>query len=178
MRWRDIRFEKPTSLDGDNNFEVITIDDHGNRCSMGWDEVDEEVAAWWCPASELPDPPDPIPDPPDGWRFVEKGEAFDKRAKFWSNGKWRHTLQMDLPYSDGCVYIVPIDPPEPQYRPFANAAEFGPYCDKWVLEGSRKCRPTVYCDTFVEVNGTTYEWDEALRVLKLTDGTPFGVRVE
>jgi len=175
MRWRDIRFEKPTVADGDEQNEILMLHSSGFRGFYPWTNTINCIA--WMPTSELP-AFNPIPDPPDGWRFVQAGEAFDKRAKFWSNGKWRHTLQMDVPYSDGCVYIVPIKPPEPQYRPFANAAEFEPYRDKWVLEGSRKCRPTVYCDTFVEVNGTTYEWDEALLVLKLTDGTPFGVRVD
>jgi hypothetical protein len=178
MRWRDIRFEEPTSLDGDNNFEVITIDDHGNRCSMGWDEVDEEVAAWWCPASELPDPPDPIPDPPDGWRFVKKGEAFDKRAKLWSNGKWRHTLQMDLPYSNGCVYIVPVDPPEPQYRPFANAAEFLPYRDKWWRYKSMTATdyyPPVF---FGDRGHGNQHWQDSFENKVFEDGAPFGVKVE
>jgi len=175
MRWRDIRFENPTVADADEDGAVLMLHRDGKVGSYGFGNTYKTIA--WMPLSELP-AFDPIPDPPKGWRFVKTGEVFDKRAKFWSSGKWHHTLQVDVPYSDGCVYIVPVDPPEPQYRPFANAAEFEPYCDKWVLEGSRKCRPTVYCDTFVEVNGTTYEWDEALRVLKLTDGTPFGVRVE
>jgi hypothetical protein len=178
MRWRDIRFEKPTAGHGDKDALILQLLTDGSIGKWRWDSLSRITA--WMPLSELP-AFDPIPDPPKGWRFVDKeNDARDDQAKFWDeetkhwglvNPHLNHWLSTH-------TYIVPIDPPEPQYRPFANAAEFEPYCDKWVLEGSRKCRPTVYCDTFVEVNGTTYEWDEALRVLKLTDGTPFGVRVE
>jgi hypothetical protein len=178
MRWRDIRFEKPTEADGGDYHQILVRRHDGTVAVHYYSNVFHNAA--WMPLSELP-AFEPIPDPPDGWRFVDKeNDARDDQAKFWDeetkhwglvNPHLNHWLSTH-------TYIVPVDPPEPQYRPFANAAEFEPYCDKWVLEGSRKCRPTVYCDTFVEVNGTTYEWDEALLVLKLTDGTPFGVRVD
>jgi hypothetical protein len=178
MRWRDIRFEKPTEADADELFsEVAFIRADGIKCVRNFQSFDGDDYVAWMPLSELP-AFDRIPDPPEGWRFVEKGDAFDKRAKFWLNGKWRHTLQMDAPYSDGCVYIVPVDPPEPQYRPFANAAEF----DGWATlfwrykEDSSDTRrsPMSYSDQ----GHFGDSWKVALDEKVFSDGSPFGVKVD
>jgi hypothetical protein len=182
MRWRDIRFEKPTEADGDAvHSEVIVVCKEGKRWSRNWEDVfdDGDVIAWM-PLSELP-AFDPIPDPPEGWRFVEKGEAFDKRAKYWGlSNHWVETLQDDG-YAKELVYIVPIDPPKPpkpQYRPFANAAEFEPYKNKWwrykSMGDDEQVPPVLFND---KIHGTQY-WDDAFTNKVFSDGSPFGVKVE
>jgi hypothetical protein len=135
----------------------------------------------WMPLSELR-LFDPIPDPPEGWRFVEKGEAFDKRAKFWSktSGSWLLTGHSD-DYSKVYTYIVPIDPPappEPQYRPFANAAEFEPHKDRWWRYKSydADCQfPPMF---FSDAGHHTQDWLKSFENKVFSDGSPFGVRVE
>jgi hypothetical protein len=178
MRWRDIRFEKPTESDGDSEGCILQLLRGGGVTRYDYDDLQHTVA--WMPLSELPAFA-PIPDPPEGWRFVDKGEAFDKRAKFWLNGKWRHTLQMDAPYSDGCVYIVPVDPPEPQYRPFANAAEFEPYRDRWVRRKEGMfCKVASY-ENYGATMGTCatiWKYSDLFDEWEFDDGSPFGVKVD
>jgi len=131
MRWRDIRFEKPTAADGDSNGSIVQMLTGGAICCDAWDDLSGAIA--WCTTNEL-FTFDPIPDPPEGWRFVQDGEAFDSRAKFWLDRGWEETANDNRSgYNDSFVYIVPIDPPappEPQYRPFKDAAEFAPHRDK------------------------------------------------
>jgi hypothetical protein len=180
MRWRDIRFEKPTEADGDSNGDIIQLLNNGRVCTADLNNMAFMVA--WMPLSELP-AFDPIPDPPEGWRFVEKGEAFDKRAKFWGvSGKEWLKLNRDLvEYPRLLVCIVPIDPPkppEPQYRPFANAAEFEPYSTKlWRFTGDAKDTRRQSLDFNDRVCGGI-TWERCLANKVFADGSPFGVRVE
>jgi len=187
MRWRDIRFEKPTEKDG-----LILVKLHdGTERIWHWDMHAESRLKCWIPTSELPqpdlpgeipggwravdkavdkrdpkvlyrfwhkgkqeyvdsalsdqwfdddcyivpiDPPGPIPD---GWRPADK--AVDKKRTdemFWLNGAWRPTKRDDT-WDSGTAYIVPIEPPAPQYRPFANAAEFMPHAARqWRYKSS------------------------------------------
>jgi hypothetical protein len=131
--------------------------------------------------SELP-AFEPIPDPPEGWRFVGKGEAFDKRAKFWSktSSSWLLTGHCD-DYSKVYTYIIPInppEPPEPQYRQFANAKEF----DGWAFnfwrykDDLRSVRrpPVSYSDD----GHYGDKWDVSLIRKEFADGSPFGVKVQ
>jgi hypothetical protein len=182
MRWRDIRFEKPTEADGDAFGEVLVYRFNRTKTGCPWDCVSDN-GDFWCPLCELPDPPDRIPDPPEGWRFVEAGEAFDKRAKFWGvSGKEWLKLNRDLvEYPRLLVYIVPIDPPappEPQYRPFANAAEFEPHKNKWwrykSADNDEQIPPALFND---KIHGVQY-WQDSFENKVFSDGTPFGVRVE
>jgi hypothetical protein len=186
MKWRDIRFDKPTAADGDAAGMVAQMIDSGKICTAPWDDLRFTVA--WMPTSELP-AFERIPDPPDGWRFRQEGEAFDRRAQYWNYGRkqWVTTLNLHR-YSRGDIYIVPIDPPappEPQYRPFANAAEFAPYRDEWF---NRECGGNSEPGCFNisgyddigfwcgSVRYTYKEWFENGR--KFADGTPFGVRID
>jgi hypothetical protein len=177
MRWRDIRFEKPTEADGDEHGYILHLLRGGIVCRGMWGSIDGTVA--WMPLSELPSF-DPIPDPPEGWRFVEKGETFDKRAKFWypDEKEWRQSRVTNNRYSEVNTYIVPIDPPEPQYRPFANAAEFAPHRERWWRyknEMASRLRPASAYDHF---GVGTESWDQCFAGRLFEDGTPFGVRVE
>lgn len=66
--------------------------------------------------------------------------------------------------------------PTPQYRPFANSAEFDPFSDRVVINigtGTRR-RIDHWGDT--HVNGMT--WEVAFRKYTFLDGTPFGVEVK
>jgi hypothetical protein len=179
MRWRDIRFEQPTEADADSLGRVLILHKNGYLGLVDYESTSASIA--WCPASELP-AFDRIPNPPEGWRFVEKGEAFDKRAKFWNfvDKKWMLTGQASK-YDSLFTYIVPIDPPkppEPQYRPFANAAEFEPHENKrWRYKcdsESTKRLSGAYDDE--EHHGTA--WVAAFRDKVFADGSPFGVRIE
>jgi hypothetical protein len=183
MRWRDIRFEKPTKADADKDGMVLQLLSTGNVCRWYWTPLGSCVA--WMPLSELP-AFDPIPDPPEGWRFVEAGEAFDNRAKFWGlSNHWVETLQEDG-YAKELVYIVPIDPPEPpkpQYRPFANAAEFEPYFGRMIKEKSLDDFRTVvtsFSDKGVWLAGGSIAtgYREAFDIYEFANGFPFGVKVE
>jgi hypothetical protein len=179
MRWRDIRFEKPTEADGDKRGEIVQLLNNGRVCTADLNSMAFMVA--WMPLSELP-AFDRIPDPPEGWRFVQADEAFDNRAKYWNLviESYCDTLRHKL-YQANYVYIVPIDPPkppEPQYRPFANAAEFEPHENKrWRYKcdsESTKRLSVAYDDE--EHHGKA--WAAAFRDKVFADGSPFGVRVE
>jgi hypothetical protein len=176
MRWRDIRFEKPTEADSDGNSRILQRLTNGSVVSWFWDNHADCIA--WMPISEIP-AFDPIPDPPEGWRFVAKGEAFDPRAKFWSktSGSWLLTGHSG-DYSKVYTYIVPIDPPEPQYRPY-NAAELKQTIGKLVdgVSGYRAmitgaCGDSVYCQ------GQRVPSDQLLKNHAWTDGGKCGVKVE
>jgi hypothetical protein len=177
MRWRDIRFEKPTEADLDHKKRVCMLFDD-NSFGLHTLLVRDFVVAWM-PLSELP-AFTPIPDPPEGWRFVEKGEAFDKRAKFWFSRRWENTHNLAV-FDPHSVYIVPIDPPEPpepQYRPY-NASELKQTIGKLVdgVSGYRAmitgaCGDSVYCQ------GQRVPSDQLLKNHTWTDGGKCGVKVE
>jgi hypothetical protein len=178
MRWRDIRFEKPTEADGDQYGEVLFFDNDGDICASSWSN-DTDGHLFWMAMSEIPKPPDRIPDPPEGWRFVDKEkEAFDNRAKIWNRSHKKWILSVFNYYHDDYVYIVPIGPPAPTYRPFANAAEF----DGWATlfwrykEDSSDTRrsPMSYSDQ----GHFGDSWKVALDEKVFSDGSPFGVKVE
>jgi hypothetical protein len=177
MRWRDIRFEKPTEADADNHGRVLQLLDNGDVGVYHLESKYRTIA--WMPMSELP-AFDRIPDPPEGWRFVEKGEAFDKRAKFWFSRRWENTHNLAV-FDPHSVYIVPIDPPkppEPQYRPFANAAEFEPHKNKWwrykSADSDEQIPPALFND---KIHGVQY-WQDSFENKVFSDGSPFGVKVE
>jgi hypothetical protein len=180
MRWRDIRFEQPTEADGDSEGCILQLLRGGGVTRYDYDDLQHTVA--WMPLSELP-AFTPIPDPPEGWRFVEKGDAFDKRAKFWGvSGKEWLKLNRDLvEYPRLLVCIVPIDPPkppEPQYRPY-NDAELIQTIGKLVdgVKGYRAmitgaCGDAVYCQ------GQKVSAEDLLKDHAWTDGSRCGVRIE
>jgi hypothetical protein len=179
MRWRDIRFEQPTEADGDECGQVLQMLECGSIGSYAWKHIVRCIA--WMPLSELP-AFNRIPDPPEGWRLVEKGEAFDERAMFWHEHTKSFIEATITYYITGNTYIVPIDPPkppEPQYRPFANAAEF----EQWATllfwrykqdSDSTRRPPSSYSDDHHHGD----KWDYSLANKVFADGSPFGVKVE
>jgi hypothetical protein len=75
----------------------------------------------------------------------------------------------------------PPPKPTPKYRPFANAEEFKPFCDKWlrhrdtdvigrVCNYSDKGIVTLDCGFF-----KLHSFEKCLTVLTFEDGTPFGI---
>jgi hypothetical protein len=83
-----------------------------------------------------------------------------------------------MPCTPGGVYVVPIEPPAPTYRPFANAAEFDPFALKlWRLvsdpQDTRRS-PASYSDC----DHCGQSWQHSFDKKVFTDGTPFGVKVE
>jgi hypothetical protein len=179
MRWRDIRFEQPTEADADSFGRVLTLHKSGYLGLVHYESMSASIA--WMPPSELP-AFDRIPDPPEGWRFVQAGEVFDKRAKYWNLviESYCDTLRHKL-YQANYVYIVPIDPPkppEPQYRPFADAAEFDGWSWLfWRYESDLKDvrrQPASYSNEGHFGDG----WERSLANKVFADGSPFGVRVE
>jgi hypothetical protein len=180
MRWRDVRFEKPTEHDQEGySGEVLVAYKDNTKQAVHWMDIGKTDATHWAPLSELPDPPDRIPDPPEGWRFVEKGDAFDKRAMHWNCGRKQWVTTGNLHgYSRDDIYVAPVDPPVPQYRPFANAAEFEPHKNKWwrykSADNDEQIPPALFND---KIHGVQY-WQDSFENKVFSDGTPFGVKVE
>jgi hypothetical protein len=172
VRWRDVRLEKPTKADQDEHgmIAVMFIDKSFGCHKM--DTCDSHYAVAWMPLSELPKF-ERVPDPPEGWRFVKNGEAFDERAKVWSFSRKFYHEPAVTGYKQGWHYIVPIEPPKPKYRPFANALEFELYRNRWLKNGDTLRRVDHYSDA--GVNGMT--WELLLRNRTFEDGSPCGVAI-
>lgn len=68
---------------------------------------------------------------------------------------------------------------EPKYRPFANAAEFDAYRDRWILSktGNTRCRVNSYNDQRVGVSPDWLFWSVAFESYTFEDGRPFGIEV-
>jgi len=176
MRWRDVRFEKPTEADGDQYGEVLFWDNDGDVCSSSWSN-DTDGHLFWMPMSEIPKPPDRIPDPPEGWRWATTDDSPNKHAKVWSgtNKRWMVSGGYIV---KGEAYIVPTDPPAPQYRPY-TAAELKETIGKLVdgVSGYRAmitgaCGDSVYCQ------GQRVPSDQLLKNHVWTNGGKCGVKVE
>jgi hypothetical protein len=140
------------------------------------------------PISELPQPdlPGPIPD---GWRPVDK--AVDDRTQMTAIKAWRHKSKCWVDargdnYSgwSSDYYIVPIEQPKPapQYRPFANAAEFMPHKGRWVYfcdDPSNQLFIYSFHKSYVWHAGKATTWDEMFAQAKFADDdTPFGIKIE
>jgi hypothetical protein len=185
MNWIDIRVRKPEEKDANDDGEVLVFSVRG-KATRQWDEVDSDLWPYWYPFSDLPDPADRIPDPPEGYRFKQDGDDFDKRALRWSHliKEWVGTDNKDE-FSPSTIYVVPVEPPKPQYRAFANAAEFEPYSDRWIQRRkqgeylSGNYRVSGYDDMGVWGDrGLKQAYKEMFDEGRMfADGTPFGLPV-
>jgi hypothetical protein len=180
MRWRDIRFEKPTEADANDDNYIFQKLTSGRYTAWHWDSLADCIA--WMPLSELP-AFDRIPDPPEGWRFVDKEkDARHDQAKFW-NEETKHWGLVN-PHLNHWLsthaYIVPIDPPEPQYRPFANREEAMVRFDDRVVrkKSGNISRISTVGKTSCRIGATLWDYDRAFDEFTFADGTPFGVRVD
>ena len=120
---------------------------------------------------------------PEGWELVRVGRPRP-------NVDWvvKYDGTPYMPHSDfqnkNYIIIRKIEKPK-QYRPFANAAEFEPFRDRWIEYTSPNhgdCsfyRVTSFHSERVwlgpDNSGKTYR--EAFHCLKFDDGTPFGIEV-
>lgn len=112
--------------------------------------------------------PKPI-DPGDGWRWLEVGEL--KRASDeWTVGKgWETSCNEGQIVDKPFVYRRRI---EPTYRPFANAAEYKPHRERWLV--SKHGNDWLRLKSFSDES----DWDALYELWLFEDtGTPFGVEV-
>ena len=175
MRWRDIRFEKPTEADEASGHIIQKLQSGRIRF---WPAADIRGCVAWMPLSELPQPDLPG-EIPEGWRPVDKAvESKSDMMQTWdaAQSKWS-AVNVCLPFLDSHYYIVPIDQPAPQYRPFANAAEF----DGWAFsfwryknESESQRRPPIH---YNDAGSGNENWSDCLMRRVFADGTPFGVPV-
>ena len=174
MRWRDIRFEKPTKADQNEHSQLVFLFSDGSFGRHHFVTGDNSHTIAWMPMSELPKF-ERVPNPPNGWRYKVDGDVFDNRAQYWSPQSNKFLLAwQDDAYDSSLIYIVPIDPPAPTYRPFANAAEFEPYRDKWIKDAHGSIsRVEFYSDE----GAKGMSWDMLFRNRTFDDGTPCGVKV-
>jgi hypothetical protein len=109
MKWRDIRFEKPTEADADSNGMTIQLLENGRIGQWHWSNTRQMIA--WMSSSDFP-PFVRIPDPPKGWRLVDKNEPVDPRAKYWDrfSNEWQQRLCPGDAWIETDVYIVPKAP--------------------------------------------------------------------
>lgn len=127
---------------------------------------------------------------PDGWELVRfdyanKGESF-------LNGTGEIILHIyDTPTPRMRLIIRKIEKPkkQKQYRPFANAAEFEPFRDRWIRRGNKHDTPdrmpagcfkvTAYCDHhYWTGDGISISYKQTFDDGQcFDDGTPFGIEV-
>jgi len=150
----------------------------GKVGSYGFGNTYKTIA--WMPLSELP-AFTPIPDPPDGWRLVDQTKDVDDgRAMTLAadDNTWITRGFSGREWCEGNTYIIPIDPPEPQYRPFANAAEFEPYENRfWRYKDdipTVRRSPQFYSDDGHFSDG----WDYCFSRKQFGDGSPFGIQIK
>ena len=115
---------------------------------------------------------------PDGWEpvrydYPNKGESF-------LNGRGEIILHIyDTPSPRKRLIVRKIEKPK-KYRPFANAAEFEPFRDRWFRP---KCSPdqciltTAYNDRGHWTAKEQDTWEDMFDLYTFDDGTPFGIEV-
>jgi len=110
------------------------------------------------------------PTIPNGWRLLENSETKEYGDMFWTVFGWQD--------SDPCggkadtAYIRRI---APQYRPFANAAEFALHRGRWMINiGTGTIRRV---DHYSDKGVNGVDWETARRKWTFDDGSPFGVKV-
>lgn len=118
---------------------------------------------------------------PDGWELVAFRRAVS--GDYFLNARglpepW--TLNVS---SSGIYPIIrKIEKPK-RYRPFANAAEFEPYRDRWIVQAV----PHTGYDRFYKVSSFDFEgfwvggikrlYNEAFSYFRFESGTPCGIEV-
>ena len=126
---------------------------------------------------------------PDGWELVNVGKPVaNVDSVVWIDGTPKlYQYSQQLTASNWPI-IRKIEKPK-RYRPFANAAEFEPHRDRWIV---RSCKDdgdnnlTTGCfrvaayddDAIWTVDGETTSYEGVFKNgKKFEDGTPFGVEV-
>lgn len=115
---------------------------------------------------------------PDGWELVRFDYANDGEFYIDGIGDVRNHLSVK-PTQAKRLIIRKIEKPK-RYRPFANAAEFEPFRDRWFRP---KCSPdqciltTAYNDRGHWTAKEQDTWEAMFDLYTFDDGTPFGIEV-
>ena len=123
---------------------------------------------------------DKIEGVPDGWRLVRIGKA--KVGEWFIGSDSGNPVLVDgYMLKSVRVIIEKIEKPK-QYRPFANAAEFEPHRDRWLMhpgEPDKRFKPGDYNNQGVwGLDRRHYDYQHLLMSGTLfDDGIPFGVEV-
>ena len=125
---------------------------------------------------------------PDGWELVRVGNVRHGEFHLDGNGhpvKWNSAVTSE--YANYAI-IRKIEKPK-QFRPFASAAEFEPFRDRWIQRSGKHDTPetipagcfkvTAYNDHhYWTVDGSYTSYEQAFNDGKcFDDGTPFGIEV-
>ncbi len=114
---------------------------------------------------------------PDGWEPVRYDFAYFGESYLGGHGEIFVQSQRQSPIKR--LIIRKIEKPK-RYRPFANAAEFEPFRDRWVRHKSNSdscMRIDGYGNKGVTIQGCVHDFDEMLEDRTFDDGTPFGIEV-
>lgn len=135
--------------------------------------------------------PGELIEPPAGYRLITEGEVVDGDRYLSPDGVWYlstaygESVEALIRAKLAIVYARKI---EPQYRPFANAAEFKPFRDRWIKYKGRSAvsRADFYSNEGLFSLEGDYarliSWERAFDLLEFEneDGQlprPFGVLV-
>lgn len=179
MNWIDTRVRKPkekASLKG----KVWVLFEDGFSGDYEWQIVAKCLvsAIAWLDPKTLPKFT-PIADPPEGYRWKQGGDERTDKALSWNewDSSWVPVSPYFCDWQDNTIYAVPIDPPKPKYRPFANAGEFEPFKDRWWRYKSDEVglqRPPC---SFCESGYGSFTWSHVFDVYEFAGGMPFGIPV-
>lgn len=123
---------------------------------------------------------------PDGWEQEKVGQI--SFGEYWVNN-FGQPQRWDSDHPSSSKNYVIIRKKQKQYRPFANAAEFEPFRDRWIQRSSKHdtydtipagCfRVTAYNDHhYWTGDGISISYEQAFNYGNcFDDGTPFGIEV-
>jgi len=118
-----------------------------------------------------------IPGVPEGWELVhanrqaESGEHFLDAKGCLGRADYR---------TSACRPIIRKIEKPAKYRAFANAEEFKPHRDRWIIrkDNGHEMRTTSFCDSVHFTGNDGEAWETMFADYIFDDGTPFGVRID
>jgi hypothetical protein len=159
--------------DGDKRTQAsLSFDPYSNR----WVPVKARDSDWWKETAYAVPVEPPKPTPPEGYELAGEGDGRDRL--YWSetDNAWKPIgFDENGVWKSGNIKAVPINNPQPKYRPFANAAEFEPHMAKWwrykTYQANHRIPPVEFGD---EGHGVQ-DWETSFINKEFADGTPFGM---
>ena len=122
------------------------------------------------------------------WYMNNSGTRFlccDGRRLWTPEGEtWNAYYDLELTHLPDCTGWDWQPPkPEKKYRQFANAAEFAPHADRWVINDKvpgTRFRVTGFSESGVTWESRSYDYGHLFEcgAKFADDGSPFGVEVE
>lgn len=131
--------------------------------------------------------------PPHGYRLMNADETIRHGNMFFQSGAWNDTgigvseiavgeaLKKYARYkitAYACRIEADAFETELKYRPFANAEEFMPHRDRWIVDNDGEMLRAISFDAKRSTIATRYgpvHFLDAFSRFKFEDGTPFGV---